>query len=98
MGREVIGWASSLVLLLTLAAQTRKQYRSHTTKGVSRWLYLGELVAAAGFVVYSALLHNVVYTVSNALGVVTALVGLVIFARNRRAERRASSSSRAMQA
>jgi len=37
---------------------------------------------------YSALLRNPVYVVSNALGVVTALCGLVIFARNRRDERR----------
>ncbi len=45
--REVIGWASSLVLLLTLVAQTRKQWRSASTRGVSQWLYVGEAVAAA---------------------------------------------------
>lgn len=87
MRPDVIGWASSLVLVSTLAAQTWKQYRSRTTRGVSKWLYIGEIVAAAGFVAYSALLRNPVYVVSNALGLATALCGLVIFVRNRRAER-----------
>ena len=91
MSRDLIGWASSVILLLTLAAQTWKQYRTSSTKGVSRWLYVGEIAAAIGFVVYSALVHNRVFVVANALGAVTALVGLVIFARNRRYERRHST-------
>jgi uncharacterized protein with PQ loop repeat len=87
MRPDLIGWASSAILLATLAAQTWKQYRSHSTKGVSKWLYIGEIGAAGGFVVYSSLLHNAVYIVSNALGAVTAIVGLVIFARERGRER-----------
>jgi len=91
MRPDLIGWASSAVLLATLAAQTWKQYRSCSTGGVSKWLYAGEIAAAGGFVAYSALLHNAVYVVSNALGVATAIVGLLIFARNRRVEQRHST-------
>jgi len=88
MSAELIGWASSLILLLTLGAQTRKLYRTRSNQGVSRWLYVGELAAAVGFTTYSALLHNAVYITTNALGVLTSLFGLGFYLRNRRAERR----------
>lgn len=88
MSADVIGWASSLILLLTLGAQTRKLYRSRSNQGVSKWLYIGELAAAAGFTVYSALLHNAVYITTNALGVLTSVFGLAFYIRNRRGERR----------
>ena len=91
MRPDLIGWASSAILVLTLAVQTWKQYRSCSTKGVSKWLYVGEIAAAAGFVAYSALLRNRVFVVANVLGALTAIVGLVIFARNRRWERRHST-------
>jgi MtN3 and saliva related transmembrane protein len=81
---ELIGWASSLILLATLAVQTAKLYRSESNRGVSKWLFIGELAASSGFTVYSALLHNRVYLVANALGAVTAVIGLVIYFRNRR--------------
>ena len=88
MYRDLIGWASSLVLLATLAVQTVKLYRSESTRGVSKWLYVGELAASCGFTVYSALLRNWVYLFANAAGVTTAVCGLCIYARNRSRERR----------
>ena len=92
MTSTLIGWSASLILLLTLGAQTWKQYRSRSNTGVSRWLYVGELVASSLFVVYSARLHDSVFVVANCGGVVTALVGLVLYARN---QRRRSSSAKA---
>jgi uncharacterized protein with PQ loop repeat len=94
MRPEIIGWTSSAILLVTLAAQTRKLYKARSNQGVSKWLYIGELLAATGFMVYSALLHNAVFTTTNALGVVTSLFGLGFFIRNRRAERRGKPASR----
>jgi uncharacterized protein with PQ loop repeat len=91
MRPDLIGWASSAILVLTLTVQTWKTYRSCSTKGVSKWLYVGEIAAATGFVAYSALLRNRVFVVANVLGALTAIVGLVIFARNRRWERRHST-------
>jgi MtN3 and saliva related transmembrane protein len=96
MRPEIIGWASSIILLVTLAAQTRKLYQTRTTKGVSNWLYIGELGASAGFTAYSALLHNAVYIAANALGVVTSLLGLAFFIRNRRVERRGVATKRSL--
>jgi MtN3 and saliva related transmembrane protein len=86
MRPEIIGWTSSVILLVTLAAQTRKLYRTRSNQGVSKWLWIGELAAAIGFMTYSALLRNAVYITTNALGVVTSLLGLAFFLRNRRFE------------
>lgn len=72
------------MLLATLAAQTVKLYRSESTRGVSKWLFVGELAASGGFTVYSSLLHNHVYMVANALGFVTALCGLFIYFQKKR--------------
>lgn len=82
---EFLGWASSAVLLATLARQVRKQWREGRAEGVSRWLFVGQTTASLGFTAYSILLHNWVFTVTNALILVNAIAGLVI---NRRLQRR----------
>ena len=46
---ELIGWASSAILLATLVRQVRKQWREGTSEGVSRWLFVGQTAASAGF-------------------------------------------------
>src|SRR5207237_1892279 len=66
MRPELIGWASSLILLVTLLKQVWKQYRARTVEGVSKWLYWGQTAASGGFVAYSALLPNRVFLVPNA--------------------------------
>jgi hypothetical protein len=61
----------------------------------SRWLFIGQLLASSGFVVYSWLLPNWVFVVTNALMLVTALLGQWLYrrthaatnARPRRAQR-----------
>lgn len=72
---EIVGWASSLLLLLTISTQIAKQWRERSGKGVSVWLFIGQAGASLGFVVYSALLKNWVFTVTNALMFLSALVG-----------------------
>lgn len=81
---EIIGWASSAVLLLTIARQVYSQWRSRSTAGVSKWLFVGQLTASTGYTVYSVLLHNWVYTASNAMLLVTAVIGEIIYVHNRR--------------
>lgn len=81
---ELIGWSSSLVLLITLCRQVYKQWRSRATSGLSRWLFAGQLVASIGFAVYSWMLGNWVFLVTNVLILATALVGETIYVRNRR--------------
>jgi uncharacterized protein with PQ loop repeat len=81
---ELIGWGSSLVLLLTLTRQVYTQWRTRATAGVSKWLFIGQVAASTGYVIYSALLHNWVYVSSNIAILATALVGEGIYLRNRK--------------
>ena len=50
---EVIGWFSSVVLVLTIGKQVYKQWKSGSSEGVSKWLFLGQMTASAGFTIYS---------------------------------------------
>jgi MtN3 and saliva related transmembrane protein len=86
---ELIGWASAMILLLTLGRQAWLQWRERRTRGVSRWLFAGQIAASTGFIVYSWLLSNWVFVVTNALILATALAGEAIYLRNRRLESRA---------
>lgn len=86
-GTELIGWASSATLLVTLLIQIRRQWRARRTEGVSIWLFLGQLAANIGFIVYSALLGSWVFIVTNAVLAATAIGGLVVLVVHRRRER-----------
>jgi uncharacterized protein with PQ loop repeat len=78
MSPHLIGYASSLVLLLTLGSQIHKQWKRGSSRGVSAWLFVGQLVASCGFIAYSALIDNKVFVITNACLAVAALSGLVI--------------------
>ncbi|WP_132999234.1 hypothetical protein [Luteimonas arsenica] len=75
MNPDIIGWAASAILLATLSRQIVTQWRDKDAKGVSRWLFVGQIAASTGFVVYSWLLDNWVFIVTNALILLTAVVG-----------------------
>jgi uncharacterized protein with PQ loop repeat len=90
---DLIGWASSAVLLATLARQVRKQWREGTAEGVSRWLFVGQTTASVGFTIYSLLLRNWVFAVTNALILVNAIAGLVISRRLRHRHRLAAEGT-----
>lgn len=81
---ELIGWASSVILVLTIAKQIHKQWQAGTSEGVSKWLFIGQLAASAGFTVYSFLIHSWVFVVTNALMMTNAVVGWWITMRQRR--------------
>jgi MtN3 and saliva related transmembrane protein len=84
---ELIGWASSVVLVLTIAQQVKKQWAEGRSEGVSRWLFAGQILASTGFTIYSVLVDNWVFVVTNALMLLNALAGLAIVLRHRRRER-----------
>jgi uncharacterized protein with PQ loop repeat len=84
---EVIGWLSSFVLVLTIGKQVHKQWRSGSSEGVSKWLFLGQITASTGFTLYSVLVHNWVFVVTNALLLVSAIIGGLIVLKHRRAQR-----------
>ena len=75
---EVIGWVSSLILIITLGKQVFKQWKEGKSEGVSKWLFVGQIAASIGFAVYSFLLWNPVFIFTNSLLVINAIVGLAV--------------------
>ena len=86
---QAIGWVSSFILVLTLSRQVLKQWREGTSEGVSTWLFIGQLAASLGFTVYSVLVRNWVFVVTNALMFVNGLLGYSITLHHRRRAQRA---------
>lgn len=78
MMTDVLGWCSSAILLLTIGRQVWKQWRTGLGEGVSMWLYIGQLAASTGFTLYSVLLGNWVFIVTNTLMMLSAVAGLYI--------------------
>ncbi len=76
---EIIGWASSIILLLTLIKQVYKQWKDEETDGVSSWLFIGQLFASVGFTIYSYLVENWVFTITNALLTINNIIGIGLF-------------------
>lgn len=76
--QDVIGWISSIVLLITIVSQIAKQWRERSGKGVSTWLFIGQAAASLGFTVYSALIANWVFTVTNGLMLLSAILGWIL--------------------
>jgi hypothetical protein len=70
--------------LATLGRQVLAQWHTGATSGVSRWLFIGQLAASSGFALYSWLLDNWVFLVTNVALVLTAITGEMIYLRNRR--------------
>ena len=87
---QLIGWTAATILLLTLARQVYSQWRDRTSKGVSRWLFVGQCAASAGFIAYSWLLQNWVFVVTNVLILATAVLGEIVYLRNRRMTKKPS--------
>ncbi|WP_437711593.1 hypothetical protein WMF45_40795 [Sorangium sp. So ce448] len=94
---DAIGWVSSGILVLTVGNQVYKQWKSKTSQGVSRWLFVGQLAASIGFVIYSWMLDSWVFVATNSLMVANALAGatIVYLQRRRRAPRPAEDEARA---
>jgi MtN3 and saliva related transmembrane protein len=81
---EIIGWISSFILLLTLIRQVKKQWEEKNSEGVSKWLFIGQLVASSGFTVYSFLVSNWVFTFTNLLLTINNIIGIYIYFRYRK--------------
>ncbi len=93
MGSEAIGWFSSFILVLTIGKQVHKQWKSGSSEGVSKWLFVGQITASTGFTIYSLMVRNWVFVVTNALLLLSAVLGILIVFMHRRAERRLGTGS-----
>ena len=83
MIRHIIGWSASFILLCTILSQIYRHWQEGSSKGVSSWLFIGQFAASTGFLVYSWLVQDVVFIVTNALLLVSAAVGFGILRRHR---------------
>ena len=81
---EAVGWVSSAILVLTIAKQVYKQWHEGSSEGVSKWLFVGQMAASLGFTVYSWLVSNWVFVVTNAVMLGNGLLGLLIVLHHRR--------------
>ena len=84
MVTELIGWAAAAILVATIGRQVYTQWRAGTTAGISQWLFVGQVSASAGFVVYSWLERDWVFVATNAVMLTTAILGQWVYLRNRR--------------
>jgi uncharacterized protein with PQ loop repeat len=82
--QHVIGWSASLILLCTLLSQIYRQWQARSSKGVSAWLFIGQFVASSGFTIYSWLVGDMVFIVTNVLLLFSAVLGLGILLWHRR--------------
>lgn len=81
---EIVGWASSLILLATLIKQVHKQWREGTSEGISKWLFVGQLGASLGFATYSIATQNWVFAFTNAALTINNIVGIWLYYRFKR--------------
>lgn len=88
---DLLGWLSSTILVITLFVQVRKQWHDETSRGVSPFLFVGQLAASIGFLVYSLQIENWVFVVTNTLTSFAAILGLWITLRHRRRAARRDS-------
>lgn len=76
---EIIGWASSLILLLTLIRQVYKQWKGGETEGISSWLFVGQLLSSIGFTIYSYSVGNWVFTITNGILTINNIIGICLY-------------------
>ena len=78
---EIVGWASSLILLATLVKQVYKQWKDRTSEGISKWLFIGQLAASVGFTVYSIVTGSWVFAFTNAALTINNIIGIWLYFR-----------------
>lgn len=75
---EIIGWISSLILVLTLAAQIKKQYTEKTSIGISKLLFSGQMLAELGFVIYSIAISSWIFVFTSSLLLLENIIGFYL--------------------
>lgn len=84
MLEDMIGWISAAILVMTISRQVYSQWKSRSIAGVSKWLFIGQLTASAGFTLYSYLVDNWVFVFANFFIFLTAVAGQFVYMRNKR--------------
>jgi MtN3 and saliva related transmembrane protein len=72
------------VLLPTIGRQVYTQWRDGRSKGLSRWLFIGQITASLAFIVYDWQLGSWVFVATNVRMLVTATLGQWVYLTKRR--------------
>ena len=90
---SAIGAASSFILVLTIGKQVFKQYKEGKSEGVSKWLFLGQMTASGGFLLYSWLKRDWVFIATNGIMLVNGLAGYLIVLHHRKNEKKGDGNT-----
>lgn len=88
MGTRILGFISSFILILTIGKQVYKQWKEGSSEGVSKWLFIGQTAASLGFTIYSVLVKDLVFIITNSVMLLNALIGFGILMYHRRRNER----------
>lgn len=91
---DLLGWLSSLVLVLTILVQVHRQWSEGSSEGVSVWLFVGQGVASLGFLAYSLMIASWVFVVTNAITALASGAGIAIMLVHQHREPTASTAPR----
>ena len=91
---EWLGWLAASILLVTMFAQVRKNWRERKLKGVNPLLYYGQALASLLFAVYSLTISSWVFAVTNTLGLVAAIIGIYLVHQCRKPEPASATKDR----
>lgn len=83
------------MLMFTICWQVYKQWQKGTSEGISTWLFIGQIISSLGFSIYSWMVGNMVFVVTNALLLLSAIVGLsvVLYHRRRGGNQKSSTAT-----
>lgn len=90
---DLVGWLSSVILVMTILVQVHRQWSEGSSEGVSVWLFIGQGVASLGFLTYSVMIASWVFVVTNATTALASVAGIAIMQLHRRREARGRSVS-----
>ena len=78
---EWFGWSAAVILVITLFTQVRKNWQEKKLKGVNPLLYYGQALASLFFMIYSYSINSWVFVITNAIALLSALVGIYLVHR-----------------
>jgi uncharacterized protein with PQ loop repeat len=78
---EWFGWLAAGILVITLVSQVHKNWKEKKLKGVNPMLYWGQAAASLLFTIYSYDIGSWVFVVTNAIGFISAMIGVYLIHR-----------------
>lgn len=78
-----IGWSSGAILVATILVQIVRQWKTRSSEDVSPLLFVGQLIASIGLIIYSVMTRQTTFVVINSAMALAAAVGGVVWWLNR---------------